>query len=75
MFGWIRILWFCVFAPAKTRNVRGAHASGPIPNKFPLWCANGVTTTARILAIIYFTQAAVGIAFGIVYAVRTMYPA
>jgi hypothetical protein len=71
VFGWIRILWFGVFASAKTRNVRGARASGPIP----LWCENGVTTTARILAIIYFTQAAVGIAFGIVYAVRTMYPA
>ena len=74
MFGWIRILWFGVFAPAKMRNVRGARASGLIPNKIPFWGENGVTNTARLLAIIYFTQAAVGIAVGIVYAVRTMCP-
>jgi multidrug transporter EmrE-like cation transporter len=60
---------------AKTPNVTSARASGPIPIEFPLTCPSGVTTTIRILAIIYIAQAATGIVLGIVYAVWTMYPA
>jgi hypothetical protein len=71
VFGWIRILWFV--RAGKDAEREGCPCVGP--NKFPLWGANGLTTTACVLAIIYFTQAAVGIAFGIVYAVRAMYPA
>jgi hypothetical protein len=72
VFGWSRILKFGVFAAVRRPKVRSGRTLGPIPNRFPLWCAVGVTTTVRILAIIYIAQAAAGIALGIVYAVWTM---